>query len=267
MKIFKKIASLFGCEDICKSGEDEDRFLPIAGTTPPSVSVVIVGMEYSKRFGACPGAERDAQNMKEMLRAYSTDMNYIPHEKATKRTVVAALKKAVESDLCIFCYSGHGGSETFSDTGPEEIDKKDEFLCLYDTYLRDNEIWKILEEAKGRVFLYFDCCHSSDMFRVQNPFALGYSGVTSRDPKGKTLYVASDKVNALVWAGCHESTVSWGSPAGGELTNAVRKHYDRSLTYDQLWEKVATDRKLLNAQIPYRVIIGNQDFSSNYIFT
>lgn len=263
MKILKRIASVFTGKD----KEEADKFLPIEGTAVESASAVIVGMEYSKRFGSCPGSARDAENMREILKGYVPDINFIPYDKATKRTVVNALKKAVESDFCIFCYSGHGGSETFSDTGPEEIDKKDEFLCLYDTYLRDNEIWKILEEAKGRVFLYFDCCHSSDMFRVQNPFALGYSGVTSRDPKGKTLYVANDKVNALVWAGCHESTVSWGSAAGGELTNCLKRHFDKTKSYDNLWEDIATDKQLLKAQIPYRVIIGNNDFGSNYIFT
>ena len=264
MSFLKHIKSFFSSNS---KENEEERFSPIEGIERGTTSVVIVGMEYSKRFGACPGASKDAENLRKMLENYSSDLSFFISEKATKRSVVAALKKAVQSDLCIFCYSGHGGSEAFFDTGAEEVDGKDEFLCLYDTYLRDNDIWKILQTAKGRVMLYFDCCHSSDMFRVQNPFALSYSGITAREPAGKTLYVADDTVNALVWSGCHESTVSWGSSLGGELTNCFKKLFDKKLSYDQIWDKISTDKTLLAAQIPYRVIIGNKPFGQNYIFT
>lgn len=257
MKILDKIISLFKC-----SKKDE----PIVKKN--NISVVIVGMEYSRTFGSCPGAKKDAENMRRILSKYTDNITFFTDSEATRIRVANALKKAVESDLCIFCYSGHGGSERFSDTGSEEKDGKDEFLCLNDNYLRDNDIWKILKTAKGRVVMYFDCCHSSDMFRTQNPFAMGFGAVgtsTERGPKGQTLFVKDDNVNALAWAGCHESTVSWGSSAGGQLTNTLVKYFNQELTYDELWEKIANDSSLLRAEIPYRIIIG-KPFGNKKVF-
>lgn len=260
MKLLAKLASLFGC----KKSIDNLTAMP----NRENVSVVIVGMEYSRTFGSCPGAGKDARNMEKILRNYSNDVTMFIDAEATRARVANALKKAVEADLCIFCYSGHGGSEKFADTGSEEVDNKDEFLCLYDNYLRDNDIWKILKTAKGRVVMYFDCCHSSDMFRTQNPFAMGFGAVgtsTERGPKGQTLFVKDDNVNALAWAGCHESTVSWGSSAGGQLTNTLVKYFNQGLTYDELWEKIANDSSLLRAEIPYRIIIG-KPFGDKKVF-
>ena len=139
---------------------------PLSDAARASVSAVVIGVENSKFAGSCPGAAYDSRRIASLLGYYASNVTYLTDANATRSSVSAALKKAVQSDLCILYYSGHGGSDRFSDTGAEEDDGQDEYLCLYDTYMRDNEIWDIISKAKGRVFLMFDCCHSKTMFQT-----------------------------------------------------------------------------------------------------
>lgn len=230
------------------------------------ISAVVIGMEKSKFAGRCAGAEYDATRINTLLSRITPNLVFLKNETATKDAVKAAFKNAVKNKIAIFYYSGHGANQKFSTTGPEEADGKDDFLCLYDTYMLDNEIWEILKSANGRVFLIFDCCHSSDMFRIEVPFSVSNEKSTRETASGKTLYVESDEVNAIQWAGCHESTVSWGSSTGGMFTNAFLKYYNSTLSYNELWNKIANDKTLLASEIPYQVIIG-KSFIDNKIFS
>lgn len=244
------------------SGTSDDKIVKSDKT-----SIVVIGMERSAFAGRCSGAELDSKRMYNLLKEYSDDITYFTNEEAKKNDVKSAMEKAMQNDLAIIYYSGHGGSQHFANTGPEEADGKDEFLCLYDNPMIDNEIWQLLKQAKGRVFLIFDCCHSSTMFRVPNPFAKKEKKEREFEP-GRTEFVTDEKIRAVQWAGCHETTVSWGSSAGGMFTNALRKYYKQYLTYDELWDKIAHDDELLESEIPYRTIIsnGNNYFGNEKVF-
>lgn len=213
-----------------------------------NVSVVVVGMEYSKTYGSCPGSAYDSKRMYDVLSKYSDDIVLLQNHDATIDKFRAAISKAIQSDLAIIYYSGHGGNKRFSDTGPEETDGKDEFLCLYDGAFRDNEIWSFVQNAKGRVFLVFDCCHSETMFREA-----GFTMSMVNDlvlPQGST-------VNMLCWSGCADNTYSYGSSTGGELTNAILRHKEKDSTYTSLWDAVVKDKKLKQYQTPKRTQIGS----------
>lgn len=69
----------------------------------------------------------------------------------------------------------------------------------------------------------------------------------------------------LCWSGCPDDTYSYGSAAGGMFTNAIAEYMVLSSTYQQLWDKVSTDRSLLKAQTPKQTIIGPWDMDA-YIF-
>lgn len=220
-----------------------------------TTSIVIVGMKNSAKFGKCLGADVDATTMTNMLSAYGKPV-VLRDAQARKAAVVAALSEAIKADLCIFCYSGHGGSERFADTkfDASEPDGKDEYLCLYDTYLKDTEIWNIISKAKGRVFMVFDCCHSATMFRSatgteedvkSEPFTMQMlDGIVL--PQGATT-------NLLVWSGCPDDNYSYGDASGGVLTNAIKKSFDKDRTYDEVWEKA---KKLAADQHPQRTQLG-----------
>lgn len=212
-----------------------------------SVKAVVVGMENSHKYGSCPGAELDAKNMQGILDKAGCPVNLLINAK--KNDVISAMVDAVQSDLAIIYYSGHGGSQRFSDTGPEETDGKDEFLCLDDGLMKDNEIWHIICQAKGRVFLVFDCCHSETMFRS--------AGFTMDVISDAVLPLDADgPVGMICWSGCADNTYSYGSSTGGELTNAIRRHLNKDSTYASLWKAVSNDVILKKYEIVKKNTIG-----------
>jgi hypothetical protein len=223
-----------------------------------NMGAVIVGMEKSQAAGNCPGSFKDHEVMSDILSIYTDNIVKLANEKATKSAVTAALTDAIAKyEFVVFYYSGHGGGQKFDNTGPEEVDNQDEFLCFYDSFMLDNEVWSIISKAKSRVFLIFDCCHSETMFR-QPQFTFKKALKCMRSSRG-------DNFRMLCWSGCPDNTYSYGSPAGGMFTNAIAEHMMLSSTYQQLWDKVSTDRSLLKSQTPKQTIIGPWDMDA-YIF-
>lgn len=223
-------------------------------TSPSSTYAVVVGMEYSKFAGSCPGAEIDSVRMVNLLRQYSTNIVHLRNAAATKAAVASALKNAIEKagedGLVIFYYSGHGGSEPFPNTGIEEIDGSDEFYCFYDTYMRDNEMWNIISKSKGRVFLLNDCCHSCTIFR---------EAMVKINPPLSWDHTLNEKQNfsMLCWSGCPDNTYSYGAASGGQFTNALMRHFADNKTYEELWEKIKKDKQLRVYEDPQSTILGD----------
>ena len=212
-----------------------------------NVSVVVIGMENSKFAGSCPGAHVDATKMANEFRSRYSDVVVLEDKNATKASVAKALSDATNADLTILFYSGHGGSEKFLNPGPEEIDGNDEFLCLYDTYMRDNEIWDFVTKCKGRVWLIFDCCHSETMFR-----SVGFKMKMVEN----MVIPLSDEINMLCWSGCADDTFSYGDSSGGMFTEAFFRNLDETLTYDKFWSLLTKDNKLKSYEIIKRTKIG-----------
>ena len=261
---------------------------PLSDAARASVSAVVIGVENSKFAGSCPGAAYDSRRIASLFGYYASNVTYLTDANATRSSVSAALKKAVQSDLCILYYSGHGGSDRFADTGAEEDDWQDEYLCLYDTYMRDNEIWDVISKAKGRVFLMFDCCHSKTMFQtpsftmrraVAAACPCGASctcGANCKCEVGKPCKCAkgasckaktanrsvkfaaprSSEFSMLCWSGCPDDTYSYGSASGGEFTNALFRHFSSDRTYAALWAEIAADKDLKEYEEVQKTEIG-----------
>ena len=215
--------------------------------------VVVVGMETSKFVGDCPGAGYDADRLYKLLSAYTSNIVLFRDGNATRSNVSTALKNAIGSaknGLVIFCYSGHGGSEPFYDTGKEETDGKDEFLCLYDTYMRDNEIWSIISKSEGRVMIIADCCHSQSIYRSP--------GFRLTPPlEWDHTINETQKFSMLCWSGCPDDTYSYGSSSGGQFTNALLRHFDSSKSYEVLWNEIKSDRTLRSYENPQSTALGH----------
>ena len=261
---------------------------PLSDAARASVSAVVIGVENSKFAGSCPGAAYDSRRIASLFGYYASNVTYLTDANATRSSVSAALKRAVQSDLCILYYSGHGGSDRFSDTSAEEDDGQDEYLCLYDTYMRDNEIWDVISKAKGRVFLMFDCCHSKTMFQtpsftmrraVAAACPCGAScacGANCKCEVGKPCKCAkgasckaktakrsvkfaaprSSEFSMLCWSGCPDDTYSYGSASGGEFTNALFRHFSSDRTYAALWAEIAADKDLKEYEEVQKTEIG-----------
>lgn len=158
------------------------------------------------------------------------------------------------SELTIFYYSGHGGSVK-APAGSDETDGYDEYVCLYDRGWLDDGIWNTISQTTNRVFLVFDCCHSQTMFR--SPM------LSSVRPA--LCGAKSGQVRMLCWSGCPDDTYSYGSDDGGELTNAILRHFDAGKTYEQIWDAVKADPTLKRFQDSQKTVIGI-DFQSEKIF-
>lgn len=237
------------------TGTDQPDDTPVARNT--NTWVVVIGMENSNYAGACPGAKYDATRMTSLFKRYTPNVSTFISEQATKASVVSAMKTAAKyADLFIFYYSGHGGSAT-NYVNKEESDGHDEYLCFYDTYMLDDEVWNIISNATGRVVMIFDACHSETMYRAPSFATLM--------PLSATHIESSTGPSILVMSGCPDDTFSYGDSDGGKLTNTLLKHYREDLSYDQLWKLIEDDKILQRYEKAQRTIIGRR-FTSTRVF-
>lgn len=274
-------ALLIGCTDNTPVSVPETNAVSeietIVNPRTSGVTYVCIGMEVSARFGTCTGCRLDSSRMNSFLSGkFGYSGILLQSEQATRDTVVDSISKAVastpENGLFILYYSGHGGQEQLSGWNteePEGADSADEYLCLYDTYLLDDDIWKLITPCKGRVFLIFDACHSQTMFRsIAGDIAkerglavpledkmVKSSGIRLR-PRAVALEANSFKM--LCWSGCLEKEYSYGSSVGGVMTNAILRRWSSGITYLGLWSLVQSDvaRDQPN-QHPYSTCYGS----------
>lgn len=280
--LFVAAALVAGC---VKTGANQPQSQPSEG----KVSYLCVGMETSKRFGSCPGCGLDMRRISSLIRSYyGYEGESLISERATKSEVVKRFKAGVErtpdDGLFLFFYSGHGGQEYLGGEEPDGSDRKDEYLCLYDTYMMDDEIWDIVSKCRGRLFLFFDACHSATMYRsvahdlsksvgvkrsnrVATALALNENifvesnGFTFRPEKFVQATPLESTTNSspriLCWSGCKESEYSYGGSNGGLLTFAVVNSWKKGISYDDLWESAV---KLVNGsdktQNPVQTYVG-----------
>ena len=277
MKIINAIVeffkSLFGkkpqgdgnCEEcevkeVCQTTDSEKKY------------AVIVGMESSK-WGSCAGSDKDSNVMLGLVSQYVNADHIIKYnnKQGTVEAVRNALKEQIakvpEDGLFIFTYSGHGGQYNKSSSAKNETDGKDEFLCLYDGALIDDELWTIMNECKGRVLCIYDCCHSGTMYRLPHE---PEEGIEEEDrlPLDRPFFSKYENVRAgikmLVISGCGEETVSWGdSVNGGVLTCAMKKNFNKCLTYREWWNKFRAESAFKKVkQVPICTNIGGFDVNA-----
>ena len=252
-------------------------------------SYLVVGMEHSVRFGDCTGCELDARRITNMIKSQGYSGETLVSEKATKSEVVKRLKAGInntpEDGLFMFFYSGHGGQESLGGSEPDGSDAKDEFLCLYDTYMLDDEIWSIVSRCRGRVFLYFDACHSATMYRsvaadlstsagpkrskrVATALALnenifveskGFTFKPEKFVRATPLEVTTkSSPRILCWSGCKEEEYSYGGNKGGTLTICMLANWKSGITYDALWSKTRENViEYQPRQHPVQTVVGD----------
>ena len=234
---------------VCGCDKEDQNNTPRTNST----YAVVVGMENSQMAGKCEGAGYDADRMYNLISKFTQNIVKFRDNAATKSNVVKALSDSIEKSgtdgLVIFSYSGHGGSDPFPDTGIEEKDGKDEYLLLWDKYLRDNEIWNIINKSRSRVLLLFDCCHSQTLMRSPSFKVI---------PPLSWDHTMNDNVSfsMLCWSGCPDDKYSYGASTGGQFTNALLRHFNESKTYEQLWNDIKNDRTLRSYENPQSTTLG-----------
>jgi hypothetical protein len=237
-------------------------------------------MEKSQRFGECLGCEIDARHLSYLMsQIFGYNGTTLISEQATKAAVVAKLKEGIEctgeDGLFLFFYSGHGGQEHLGYKEPNGADRMDEYLCLYDSHMLDDEIWDIVSRCRGRVFLYFDACHSATMYRTVSKVSLKEgvanalsfypdqlvrsSGFTFRPRQtfARALSWDKDSARILCWSGCKEIEYSYGGSRGGFLTISVLNGFKKGISYGELWARAHNSVKEMEpSQNPVQTYIG-----------
>ncbi len=217
----------------CVSNRPSHTAVPwsdLVNSVSPKTGIVkralCVGMENSKEAGRCPGADVDAKIGMMLANQMGFSTLLLENERATYSAVMTALNAMVDgaqagSTLFLF-WSGHGGQ--MQDLNGDEIDGMDECLYPWDNYLLDDELANVFERVPAgvRVFFICDTCHSSTMARQK----LISPVVVSR----------SFKASLLLFAGCSEGKVSFGSSAGGYFTTALVDSWREGITYEQWFD-------------------------------
>ena len=233
---------------------------------------VIVGMETSK-WGGCSGSDKDSNVMLGLVQQYVDNGHIVKlNDKqgtvsAVRRALEEQIAKVPEDGLFIFTYSGHGGQMKKGGAYKDETDGMDEFLCLYDGYLLDDDLWTIMNKCRGRVLCIYDCCHSGTMYRLPHEPEEGIEE-EDRIPLDRPFFAKYENVRAgismLVISGCGEETVSWGdSVNGGVLTSAINKNFNKCLTYREWWNKFRAESSFKKVkQVPICTKIGAFDLNA-----
>ena len=216
-------------------------------------AVVCIGMQTSKKYGNCPGAQLDATRMYDKLKDYSKHRTLLVSQFATKAMVVSAMQQACQRDLAIIFYSGHGEKKkkkVTSNTMFVEPSGYDSFLCLYDAPLMDDEIWSIISNAKGRVILITDACHSATMYRD--------ASFMNFEKQQKNIdEERASKPRILAVGGCADTSYSYGGDDGGLMTNAILLAWRNHRTYKTVFNRVKKNPNVYRSQTVTTTMIGD----------
>lgn len=244
---------------------------------PNSVAAVVVGLGYKcdKAELRRPGSDIDTTTIEEMINtAYGhtvlsidgsnkyigPNSELVQHyvlkdHNATVNNVKAALTCAMEKELAIVYFSCK--AKQFSTDDPTETDGLDEALVLYDGLFLDNEIWSILNTAKGRVFLIFDTSYAASMFKStlnESPTDSIANGFLPEN---------TSNVNMVCWAACNEDEVVKERSIGSKMTNTFYFKENPWYSYDMIFNKM---QKTLDGKQNIKKIVIGEDFSDRTIF-
>ena len=199
---------------------------------------ILIGInKYPNSTNCLRGCINDVNNWSKILKEkFGYSFETILDEKATKKNVVDHLENLIydsqEGDSLVLQFSGHGTQISTSDS--KEADGFCEAICLYDKYLIDIEIEKILSKLKPNISLTIisDSCFSGNLTRNFNsdikprcaqPFPLPIIKPTKR----KRMFRIEDnqeKMNHILYSGCAENETSADACFNGIYEGAF-SHY------------------------------------------
>ena len=235
-KIISFVKSFFGG----KKEENADNS-PIIPVTTGKKRAILVGInDYKGSQNDLRGCLNDCDSWSKLLREqYQFDDIYlIKNEDAVKTNVttcwVEAVKNSVAGDVLVFQYSGHGSY--VPDKNGDEQDGKDECICLYDSFLIDDEIREIMSKVVDgvHVVVIFDSCFSGTATRMfsgnDQPYkkARFIAPKESVSPLAKTQKtiresIATDEegMKEIYLSGCNDTQYSNDAFINGQYAGAM----------------------------------------------
>lgn len=182
---------------------------------------------YDGWTGECPGCTLDALNACDKYSSRGLTMVPLLDNAASLDRICEEADELTRDfeprDLFVIHGSSHGGR--IPDLDGDEKDGYDETICLWDGELVDDRVWQLLNALPiCRVLLVTDSCHSDTVAKTQLP--MPRPALLLSNEHGLALHMQLIHV-----AGCNDPNVSYGSTAGGWLTNAWLKALDEAHDY------------------------------------
>lgn len=221
---------------------------------------VVNPAHYAGWDGLLKACEFDAKDMAMIAKAQGMKPTTLLTKQATRAKVLAALRAAAKAlkkgDLFFLSFSGHGGQVPDVDGAADEIDGRDETLCLYDGQLLDDELYlEFSHFADGvRILMLSDSCHSGTVAKAGPPSA--FAATSGPRPKLMPRPIA-DRVYAQNQAFYDKLQRETSKAAGG-----------KSLDPDEALANVAVSGRVssVNKKIKSKVLLisGCQDNQSSF---
>lgn len=241
---------------------------------------LIVGVaDYPGTINDLNYPDDDANDMMNALLGYPnwewSNIQLLLDSNATKTNISNAINlwntQADQDDVCVFFFSGHGTNGT--DVAPiDELDGVDEYLCAYDSNIRDDELSNWLAALPTtNVIVILDACYSGGEIRSSersDGIAKVLPGTAHRvlrddgfaaDLKRKRAKDMDDNPGCVVITATEDDELSWEFPLinNGLFTYfavaAINAFADRNGNGELSAEEVGIGTRL----IFYRLYINN----------
>jgi hypothetical protein len=193
----------------------------------------------------------------------------------TRQNIKAALddlvNSAVEGDVIVFTYSGHGTQ--YLDTDQDEGDVYDEALYVYDGKILDDELRVIIEKINPRATLLVisDSCFSGSVTRLipenTKPRFMPVDGISDYRMVRQRLLLPESGMPEVLISGCSDSEYSYDAFINGRYNGAMTAmaiqviRQNPGVTYDQFFAQL---RQLLpSSQYPQSPQLEGSDAHKN----
>lgn len=241
---------------------------PVVTPTVPSTNRVALccGInDYPGSNNDLKGCVNDANTWFSLLKnTFSYNATILTNNQVTWNNVVNWLKEAVakstEFSHIVFTYSGHGSHVPDRDND-EEVDSRDECLCLYDKFLIDDDIRNILKglHPKAKFTFISDSCHSGSVtraFMATLGTEMAYAKPRYLPPKDEVesnirilnssrVFYPEEGMNEVLLTGCKSSEYSYDAYLNGKYMGAMSYYATKiiagntKITWAQLHKEIA----------------------------
>lgn len=171
----------------------ESTFIPDPNVAKRALCVAI--NDYPSVSNRLQGCINDAMAWSSLLKdKYGFQVITLFDSQATinnvKNELVNLVNISQPGDILAFTYSGHG--TYVADKSGDEIDGRDEALCLYDQFLIDDQIREILDALKDgvKMTIISDSCYSGSVTRA-------VLGEDNKSKKNRPRYMPPENENIV----------------------------------------------------------------------
>lgn len=230
--------------------------------------------KYGGWNGILQGCINDATYMGNVINA--DGLSFLIDENATISKLISRFKTisavSTKDDSIYITYSGHGGQE--KDLNRDEADGMDETWCMYDGQILDDDIYRLINTLKGKVYVFSDSCHSGTITRAiygLNENMKRPKQLPKEVKSEKALKIPNDlpnfKPNVLTLSACQDNQVSYDGDKNGAFTEAIMHSIKVNKDIDYVELTRLTRSQLKHMQTPKLTYRNGKSIIKDKIFS